>query len=84
MDMAIGVTTPPDMERLSSDQALKVARSDAETAHRDLSSYQITISLENQGCRIDYELKDSAIQGGGPHYLIDSVTGTILEKRYEQ
>jgi hypothetical protein len=82
--MATGVTTPPDTERLSSDQALKVARSDAETAYRDLSSYRITISLENQGWRIDYELKDPAIQGGGPHYLIDSVTGTILEKRYEQ
>jgi len=83
--MATGsLTTASGASRLSSDEALKVARSDAERAYRDLSGYRITISLEDQGWRIDYELKDPAIQGGGPHYLIDPITGSILEKRYEQ
>jgi len=79
--MATGSTTTA---RLSSDEALKIARSDAERAYRDLTGYRITISFEDPGWRIDYELKDPTIQGGGPHYLIDPVTGAILEKRYEQ
>lgn len=80
----LGATTGPRQTRLSPDEALKVARSDAEKVYRDLSGYRITISLEDTGWRVDYELKDAALQGGGPHYLIDPFTGSILEKRYEQ
>ena len=69
---------------ISCDQALRIARTDAETAYRDLSPYRISIVLEQDGWQVDYELKDADLQGGGPHYRIDARTGVILSKRYEQ
>jgi hypothetical protein len=69
---------------VSSEQALAVARGDAENAYRDLLGYRITVVLESDGWHVDYELKNPRSQGGGPHYLIDAVTGLILSKRYEQ
>jgi hypothetical protein len=69
---------------ISSDQALQVARLDAEKAYRDLSPYRIQITLEQDGWHIDYELKNPKLHGGGPHYLIDPDTGAILWKKYEQ
>ena len=69
---------------ISCDQALRIARTDAESAYRDLSIYRIAISLEGNGWLVDYELKGSKVQGGGPHYVIDARTGAILSKRYEQ
>jgi hypothetical protein len=66
------------------EQALQVARVDAEKAYRNLSPYRIQISLEDDGWHIDYELKNPNWHGGGPHYLIDASNGAILKKRYEQ
>ena len=77
-------TASPAKPRLSSDQVLKVARKDAEKAYRDLSPYQIRISLEGDGWHIDYQLKDPNLNGGGPRYIIDQSTGSILSKKYEQ
>ena len=69
---------------LTSDQALAIARLDAERAYRDLSAYRISITLEGDGWHIDYELKEAGVNGGGPHYVIEPATGTIVSKRYEQ
>ena len=71
---------------ISCDQALATARRDAEIAYRDLPArmYRITLSLEADGWHVDYDLTDRQINGGGPHYVIDAQTGTILSKRYEQ
>jgi len=69
---------------ITSDQALKIARLDAERVYRDLSPYRASVSLEPDGWHVDYELKDSSLQGGGPHYLIDPGNGAILTKQYEQ
>jgi hypothetical protein len=33
---------------------------------------------------VDYELEDPRRKGGGPHDVIDPLTGAILSKRYEQ
>ena len=57
---------------ISCDQALRIARTDAESAYRDLSLYRISIVLEQDGWQVDYELKDANLHGGGPHYVIDS------------
>ena len=73
-----------DASTISCDQALRIARTDAESVYRNLSLYRISIVLEQDGWQVDYELKDSNLQGGGPHYLIDARTGDILSKRYEQ
>jgi uncharacterized membrane protein YkoI len=69
---------------LSSDQVLAIARQDAEKVYRDLTPYRISLVQEVDGWHVDYDLKDPQINGGGPHYVIDAQTGTILNKRYEQ
>jgi hypothetical protein len=69
---------------LTSDEALKIARLDAEQAYRDLSPYRVSVALEPDGWHVDYELKDPQVQGGGPHYVIDSGTGRIVTRLYEQ
>jgi hypothetical protein len=77
-------TQEAENPRITSDQALRTARLDAETAYRDLSVYRIHVSLERDGWHVDYELKDAHAQGGGPHYVIDPVNGKVLSKEYEQ
>ncbi len=69
---------------LAADQALTIAQADAVKAYRDLSGYRIRLALEEDGWHVDYELKDPKLKGGGPHYVIDSFTGAIVSKRYEQ
>ncbi len=74
----------PGKQSITSDQALKIARLDGEKAYGDLSNYRAVVALETDGWHIDYELKDPRFNGGGPHYVIDPMSGTILAKRYEQ
>ena len=69
---------------LTSDQALRIARLDAERVYHDLSPYRASVSLEHDGWHVDYELKDQQVQGGGPHYVIDSGNGEIVKRLYEQ
>ena len=59
--------------KISCDRALRIAQTDAERVYRDLFLYRIGISLEEDGWRVDYELKDPDLNGGGAHYLIDAV-----------
>ena len=70
--------------RFSCDQALKVAREDAEKVYRDLTRYWIRVALEEDGRDVDYELSDQRARGGCPHYVIDATDGRILARRYEQ
>jgi len=69
---------------ITSDQALRIARLDAETAYRDLSRYRILLAEHDDGWHIDYELLSKTANGGGPHYVISSSTGEIIWKTYEQ
>ena len=69
---------------LASDEALRIARADAERVYRELNQFRIEVALESDGWHIDYELKDPLLNGGGPHYDIDSTTGAIVSKRYSQ
>ncbi len=70
--------------QLSAEEVLRTARLDADGAYRDLSRFIIRIAREPDGWHVDFELKDKAARGGGPHYIIDPDTGVILTKRYEQ
>lgn len=79
-----GVSAQPVQPRIPSAQALQVAEADAIQVYRDLSPYRIQLALEADGWHVDYELKNSRLHGGGPHYVIDAQTGAILSKRYEQ
>lgn len=69
---------------VSPDQALAMAHRDALKAYRDLSPYRIVIALQDDGWHIDYDLVDPKMTGGGPHYIVDTETGEIVGKRYEQ
>ena len=78
---AVPTSPPPG---LSPDEALRVARMDAERVYRDLDNYRIHVAREPDGWHVDYDLKDPNLHGGGPHYVIDPVSGQIVTKRYEQ
>jgi hypothetical protein len=83
--MSPAISQPlPTAPSLAGDQALAIAQADALRAYRDLSPYRIQLVLESDGWHVDYEIKDDGKVGGGPHYVIDASTGTILTKRYEQ
>jgi hypothetical protein len=69
---------------LSCDEALAIARQDAETTYRDLSAFRIIVERKGDGWHIDYELSDVFLKGGGPHYVIHAMTGAIVSRRYEQ
>lgn len=69
---------------LTSDEALRIARLDAEAVYGDLSAYCIALFYGQDGWHIDYELKNPSLNGGGPHFVIDGATGQIVFKRYEQ
>ena len=71
-------------ESLRADRVLAIAQADAELAYRDLSRYSVRVSQEDDGWHVDYELKDEAMKGGGPHYVIDRDSGEIRRKKYEQ
>lgn len=70
--------------KITIEEALEVARLDAESAYRDLSPYRVDVRLGSAGWHIEYWLKDPGVQGGGPHYIIDAQTGAILSKTYYQ
>lgn len=72
------------LPRIPIDQAMSIARVDAEQAYRSLLAYRVSVTLEPDGWHIDYELRDPLVHGGGPHYVIDPMSGEILSKRYEQ
>jgi hypothetical protein len=80
----MATTAALQVPTFSCDQALRVAREDAEKVYRDLSRYHIRLALEADGWHVDYELKDANVRGGGPHYIIDQANGAIVSKRYEQ
>ena len=69
---------------LTGDQALAIAQADAVRVYGDLSPYCIRLAHEADGWHVDYDLKDPKLKGGGPHYVIDAVTGAIRARRYEQ
>jgi hypothetical protein len=75
---------PERIKLLSSDKILHIARVDAELAYRDLSGYRITLAFQDDGWHVEFDLMDPDLNGGGPHYIIDPVTGAIRKKRYEQ
>jgi hypothetical protein len=66
------------------DQVLSVTQADAERVYGDLSQFRVMVALASDGWHVDYELADPRLNGGGPHYVIDTVSGKIVSRRYEQ
>ena len=81
MSVASGFTAAPT---IAGDEAQRIAQSDAGRVYRNLSAYRIQLALEEDGWHVDYELKNARLKGGGPHYVIDGIAGTIRSKRYDQ
>lgn len=69
---------------IPAERAIGIAQADASNVYGDLTFYRIGVSLESGGWHVDYELKEPGMKGGGPHYVIDSTSGRIINKRYEQ
>jgi hypothetical protein len=69
---------------VTKEQALAIADADAAGHYRDLSRYAVTAEFDGRTWHVDYDLKDPALEGGGPHYIISGADGTILQRRYEQ
>jgi hypothetical protein len=83
--MSTAVPVAPSRPAVTSDEALRIARLDAEAAVRDgLEHYLIQITRQPDGWHVDYELNLPGWNGGGPHYVIDPMSGQIIHKRYEQ
>lgn len=80
----ISTTSPPKKPAIASDEALRIARLEAEKAYRDLSDFRVIVALERDGWHVDYELKNPNLNGGGPHFVIDAADGRVLWRRYEQ
>jgi hypothetical protein len=51
---------------------------------RERTPYRIQLVLEDDGWHVDYELTNPTLKGGGPHYVINAITGDIGSNRYEQ
>lgn len=77
-------TMTPTAPSLPVAEVLRIAHHDAQAAYRDLSGFKITLTPAPDGWHVDYDLTDPLSAGGGPHYVIDSRTGDILSRRYEQ
>jgi hypothetical protein len=75
---------PQREQALSCYDILRIAHQDALRAYGDLARFRITLALESDRWHIDYDVTEPFMAGGGPHYVIDEVTGAILSKRYEQ
>lgn len=82
--MSTQTMTPRGRPVVTSDEAMRIARLDAEAVYGDLSSYCITLFYGQDSWHIDYELTEPLVAGGGPHYIIDGATGRIVSKRYDQ
>ncbi len=69
---------------ITREEALRIAREDAECVYVDLSIYSVTAERDGDHWKVDYRLADPYTVGGGPHYVISAVTGEILFRKYEQ
>ena len=69
---------------ITSDEALKISRLDAETKYRDLSRFRIEIALADDGWHVAYFPNAKVSHGGGPHCIIDAFSGEIGWKCYYQ
>jgi hypothetical protein len=83
--MTMDVVLPqPATKLLTCDEALRIAREDAEKVYHDLARFHISLFLEPDGWHIEYRGSKPFVAGGGPHYVVDAVAGAIVSKKYYQ
>jgi hypothetical protein len=54
---------PPPL--IPGDRALAIAQADPARAYADLSDYRIQLAMEDDGWHVDYELKETRLEGAG-------------------
>lgn len=64
--------------------ALRIAHRDASEAYRTLDSYAVRVVDHASTLVVEYYLKDPRAMGGGPRYVIDAKSLTIMEREYLQ
>lgn len=78
------MSTAVQPARLTSAEVLRIANEDAERMYGDVSDLEVSLRLQPDGWHVVYRTADPEEQGGGPHYVIDPVDGTIRSKKYYQ
>lgn len=69
---------------IASHEVLRIAIEDAVTKYRDLTDLRVEIDIHEDGWHVAFEPGDPDTHGGGPHYIINPVDGTIVWKKYYQ
>lgn len=69
---------------ITKEKAIEIANADASLYYRDLSVYNIEAKLVDSTWKIDFELKDEKLDGGGPHYVISANDGKIISSKFYQ
>ncbi|MCC7307163.1 MAG: hypothetical protein IT173_06345 [Acidobacteria bacterium] len=65
-------------------RASEIARDDASKVYRSLEPYTIVVSETRKRWLVKFKLRDGALNGGGPEYVISKKSGKILKKTYWQ
>jgi hypothetical protein len=65
---------------ISKEAALEIARREAKKDSERLGDYEPAALEEASAWRVVFKLKDKRLNGGGPKYRINKVTGEIVEK----
>lgn len=77
----------PSSTPISQDAAVSIAREDAKSVFkqdRELEGFAFSASLRNEGWHVEMTLKEAGAKGGRAYYLIDSRSGRILKRSFEQ
>lgn len=69
---------------ITEEAALEIAKREAKKDSEPLSDYKLVAVEEPTAWRVVFQLKDKRLNGGGPKYRIDKVTGEVVEKKYTQ
>ena len=75
-------TDPNQLERISEDRALEIAKEDAATVYEDLTIFEIAVDTMQNRWKIDFISQDTAKVKEGPHYQIAKRGGKIVMKHY--
>jgi hypothetical protein len=67
-------------------KAITIAETDALPMYGAewLGKLEVRVSLHDDGWHVEYRQWRPRHTGGGPHYVIDAMTGEIVSKKYYQ
>jgi hypothetical protein len=80
------MTTAVDTPTITVNQAITIASDDAIPMYgaERLNRLQLTATLHDDGWHVEWHQWRPRHTGGGPHYVIDATTGSIVSKKYSQ